>query len=105
MSDNVKAVWANPGQSEGVEGEEKVADASKERLVVAKQVPHRSGLDRKIVFLFNHKESRFFRVNFYDPTNQNHVAKSHFVEVRGEKADEWPEPTPKPRGFDYENLK
>jgi hypothetical protein len=104
MSDNVKAVWAKPEQGEEAVASENGPDVSKERVVVAKAFPSRAGMDRKIKFLFDHKGTVFFRVNFHDPDNQNYIAKSHFVEVRGDKAEEWPNPTPKPRGFDYENL-
>jgi hypothetical protein len=104
MSDNVKAVWAQSEPSEATGDDEKTPDVSKERLVVASKFPNRSGLDRKIAFLFDHRGTKFFRVNYFDPSNQNYITKSHFVEVRGDKAEEWPEPAPKPRGFDYENL-
>jgi len=97
MNDNVKSVWAQPEAGEAVDGEEKVLDVSKERMVVASQFPHRSGMDRKIAFLFEHRGSRFFRVNFHDPEKQNYITKSHFVEVRGDKAEAWPEPVYLPR--------
>ena len=97
MSDNVKAVWAKPEPGEATDGEEKPLDVSKERLVVANNFPNKSGMDRKIAFLFECRGSKFFRVNFFDPGKDNRIARSHFVEVRGDKADEWPEPAPKPR--------
>jgi len=86
------------------EVEEKADVAAVDRTVVAKAYPHVSGLDRKIAYLFDHAKSRFFRVNYHDPAKQNYIVRSCFVEVTDGAAKEWPNPAPKPRGFDYERL-
>ena len=96
MSDSVKAVWSKH-EPEEVEQEEKKPDAAAERIVVARTFPNLHGLDRTIAFLFDYKGAKFFRVNFHDPDNQNYITKSHFVEVRGDKAEAWPEPVYLPR--------
>ena len=84
--------------------EVKQPDVSVDRTVVASANPHVSGLDRRIAFLFEHGKSRFFRVNYSDPRKQNYITRSCFVEVSEGKAKEWPNPNPKPGGFDYGNL-
>jgi hypothetical protein len=89
VSDNIKTVWA-PRANEEVNRDSESPDVGKERAVVAKAYPHVHGWDRRIAFLFEHKGARFFRVNFHDPENHNFISRSHFVEVRGDKADEWP---------------
>ena len=104
MSDNVKTIWAHPERAEGESGVPKASDVGKERQVVSRAFPNVSSLDRRILFLFEMKGSSFWRVNFHDPENNNSLPRSHFVEVRGGKAEEWPNPEPKPRGFDYDNL-
>lgn len=84
--------------------EVKQPDVSVDRTVVSRDFPHVSGWDRRIAYLFDHGKSRFFRVNFHDPARQNYITRSFFVEVSEGKAKEWPNPAPKPGGFDYGNL-
>lgn len=66
------------------------ATTAADQQVVETAFPHVRGLDRRVAFLFEHGQSRFFRVNFHDPEKQNFVVRSHFVEVRDGKSKEWP---------------
>jgi len=97
MNTQVKEAEARPDH----EVEEKVDVAAVDRTVVAKAYPNSRGLDRRIAYLFDHGKSRFFRVNYQNPDNQNYIVRSCFVEVTGGAVKEWPNPAPKPGGFDY----
>lgn len=61
--------------------EAKDSGVEKARQVVAKAYPRAKGIDRTIAHLFEHGKSQFFRVNFYDESEERYV-KSHFVEVK-----------------------
>lgn len=49
--------------------------------VLRKKFPQKGNLERRIAPLFGD----FYRVNYYDPSQENKIVETHFVKVVGEE--------------------
>ena len=63
-----------------VDTEFAIAPAGK-LLEIAKGAPLTKGFKREIKFLWEVKDTSFYRVNFHDPKDENKIKRSLFVKV------------------------
>ena len=66
--------------------------------------PEKPDLKRRIIYLFNHKDTKYYRINYYDPSKANNIVESYFATFENNECKTTKEVTVGPRTWLYNKV-